>query len=247
MSPSWDQIANLLYKNNNDLKVGKFNCDAPSKNVDICAELGVDRYPSIFYIGYGNFNQAPNKGFIFGSNQTPRIVRYNADLYPEALYDWIRMLSFISWAQRSWDDFVGIFNGKSRSVSRSKKLQEQVNKLENKVEVFGQELEKYKADELFDKLSDNGDPFPILNKLEPDEFNLPLRVCVSDMALEYCKYHLEEKYCATLTKNQCGNQNLAPIACRPDKCPFEKNIGCKVVSACMQTDVIEQYKEALKK
>ena len=168
-------------------------------------------------------------------------------MYPEALYDWIRMLSFISWIQRSWDAFTNIFTGSSRSLNRITKLQKEVNILENKVEVFSEELEKYKADELFDRLSDYGDPFLILNKLEPDEFNLPLRVCVSDMALEYCKYHLEEKYCATLTKNQCGNQNLAPIACRPDKCPFEKNIGCKVVSACMQTDVIEQYKEALKK
>jgi len=157
------------------------------------------------------------------------------------------MLSFISWAQRSWDDFFSIFNGKSRTALKAKKLQDQVHKLENKVSVFGEELERYKADELFDKLDDNGDPFPILNKLEPDEFNLPLRVCVSDMAAEYCKYHYEEKYCSTLTQNQCGTQNLAPKPCRPEKCPFDKNIGCKVVSACMQTDVIEQYKEALKK
>ena len=227
--------------------MGKFNCDSPSKNVDICGELGVDRYPSIYYIGYGNFNQAPNKGFIFSENPTPRIVRYNADLYPEALYDWIRMLSFISWIQRSWDDFTNIFTGKSRSFNRIKKLQKEINILTNKVDVFSNELEKYKADELFDRLSDYGDPFPILNKLEPDNFNLPLRVCVYDMASEYCKYHFEEKYCSTLTQNEFGTQNLAPKPCRPEQCPFNKNVGCKVVSACMQTDVIEQYKEALKK
>lgn len=227
--------------------MGKFNCDSPSKNVDICGELGVDRYPSIYYIGYGNFNQAPNKGFIFSENPTPRIVRYNADLYPEALYDWIRMLSFISWIQRSWDDFTNIFTGKSRSFNRIKKLQKEINILTNKVDVFSNELEKYKADELFDRLSDYGDPFPILNKLEPDNFNLPLRVCVSDMTQEYCKYHDEEKYCSIFTQNQCGSQSLEKKICRPEQCPFNKNIGCKVVSACMQTDVIEQYKEALNK
>ena len=33
--------------------------------------------------------------------------------------------------------------------------------------------------------------------------------------------------------------------CRPEECPFENKMGCKVTSACLQKDVIEQYKEFL--
>lgn len=45
----------------------------------------------------------------------------------------------------------------------------QVTALENKVVLFASALEVYKADEIFDQLEDNGDPFPLLAAMEPDE------------------------------------------------------------------------------
>lgn len=41
--------------------------------------------------------------------------------------------------------------------------------LQYKTQLFGEELEKLKADDLFGRLTDHGDPFPLLSGLEPDE------------------------------------------------------------------------------
>ena len=35
--------------------------------------------------------------------------------------------------------------------------------------MYAEALEKYKEDELFDSLEDNGDPYPLLAILEPDQ------------------------------------------------------------------------------
>ena len=122
-------------------------------------------------------------------------------------------------------------------------LQKKVNELEGKVQLFGKSLEKYKADELFDSLTDHGDPFPLLATLPPDDLNLPLRVCVGDMASEYCKYHYEEEaFCTTIKK--CVELYMEPAVCRPAVCPLKAR-GCRVTSACLQTSVIEEYKKEL--
>lgn len=76
----------------------------------------------MYYLGYGNYNQAPPKGFIFGSNDEPRLVRYNADIYPEAIYDWILMLSKMSWIQRKYDDIKTFFSGKKSKTNKLKSI-----------------------------------------------------------------------------------------------------------------------------
>jgi hypothetical protein len=231
----------------------------------------------LYYLGYGNYNQAPPKGFIFSSNDEPRLVRYNADIYPEAIYDWILMLSKMSWIQRKYDDVKTFFSGKKSKTNKLKSISNNNNdykKLERekilleekviiifisfilislfiiyyilyKVKLFSTQLEKYKADELFDSLTDNGDPFVLLAPLSPDEENLPFRVCVGEMANEFCRYHEEEKYCQNLMES-CLESNLEPKICRPNACPFNNYKGCKVVSTCLQQDVLDQYIEALK-
>ena len=44
-----------------------------------------------------------------------------------------------------------------------------VQELEKDVDLYATALAVYKADELFDQLADNGDPFPLLAALVPDE------------------------------------------------------------------------------
>ena len=106
-------------------------------------------------------------------------------------------------------------------------------------------MERYKADELFDSLADYGDPFPVMSALEPDEQNLPLRICVGDMSTEYCKYHYdEEAFCIKLAK--CMELEMEPQTCRPEVCPFLAR-GCKVASACMQKSVLDEYKKEFAK
>lgn len=243
--PSWEQIAAASLATTKDLVVGKFNCEAPAKNVEVCQHLGVDRYPSVYFIGYGAMNQAP-KGNPFASNPQPRVARFTADLYPEAIYDWVLMLAKISSWQRKWEDFKGIFTGRTRSAMKVVALEKKVGELEGKVQLFARSLEKYKADELFDSLSDLGDPFALIATLPPDEQNLPLRVCVGDMSSEYCKYHYndEEPFCATLKK--CVELDMEPVSCRPEVCPFKAR-GCRVASSCLQKSVLDEYVKELTK
>lgn len=116
LTPSWEQIA-AANSNSKDLVVGKFNCEKPAANVEFCQQLGVNRYPSVFFLGYGDLHQSP-EGNPFKRNPHPRMARFNSDLYPEAIYDWVGMLSQISSMQRSWDDFKSIFTGTSRNARK---------------------------------------------------------------------------------------------------------------------------------
>ena len=153
-----------------------FNCELNKKNTELCEQLSVDRYPSVYYLGYGSFYQShPSKVFKSLSPATKnRIVRYKADIYPEALYDWVSMLSWISYAQRRWVEvkstLLSLILGRPlESNGANEMLQNKVNNLEKTVDAYAEALEKYKADELFDSLEDNGDPYPLLAILEPDQ------------------------------------------------------------------------------
>jgi thiol-disulfide isomerase/thioredoxin len=115
LSPSFDQIA-VVSSQSKDLVVGKFDCEVPVKHTEICKALGVDRYPSVFFIGFGSMNQGPG-GKLLGKSVSPRVARFASDMYPEAILDWIGMLSSISKVQRGWSDALGLFGGNSRYES----------------------------------------------------------------------------------------------------------------------------------
>lgn len=148
--------------------------------------LTLDRYPSVYFLGYGNFNQA-DKGKLLGAVKNPRVVRYVADLYPTAIYDWVCTMASLSSFHRKWEDFVGMFTGNTRDAKRVGRLKERVAAAEKKTAQVSRELERYKANEIFDELEDHGDPFLLLSSLPPDEQNLPLRVCVGEMVEEFCR------------------------------------------------------------
>lgn len=59
-----------------------------------------------------------------------------------------------------------------------------VQALEKDVDLYATALAVYKADELFDQLTDNGDPFPLLAALEPDEV-LPFLCWISLLITSY--------------------------------------------------------------
>ena len=190
LKPSWDQIAKLMVPEYRELGVHIFNCEEPSANAELCATLNVDRYPSLYYIGYSSFNQAPRNNPFGPSEFEGRIARFNADLYPEALYEWVKMLTGVSRMQRKYADITGVFfGGRSHLSTRIDALARENSVLQRKVEIFGNELEKQKADKLFDSVLDSGDPFPQLAALTPAPKNLPFRVCIGEMTREYCKYH----------------------------------------------------------
>ena len=178
--PSWQAIATAT-KQKKDLVLGKFNCHQPLEHNELCNKFGVDRYPSVYFIGYGNYNQAPPNNPL-GKTRHPSLVRYTADLYPEAIYDWILMLNGMSWFKRKWTDWTSIFTGKyskNRDLQKWLTMKKQLETLERKVKLFSNELEKYKALELFDSLDDFGDPFPLLHSLPPDEVSTTISTTVS--------------------------------------------------------------------
>jgi hypothetical protein len=184
--PSWSAIAKLT-SSSHDLRIGKFNCEEPVDHLQLCNTFNIDRYPSIAFIGYGNFHQTPSSSSSSSSSlfnlfkkasKYPSFVTYDADLYPEAIYDWVLMLSWISYGKRKWNDFTSLFSGKSHGERKLATLKQQVETLNRKVQLFGNELEKYKAIELFDSLENYGDPFPLLHQLEPDQVTVnTARLC----------------------------------------------------------------------
>ena len=127
-----------------------------------------------------DFNQGPG-GKLIGKSKYTRLVRFTSDLLPDAIFDWVKMLSTMSWFNRKWDDFWGIFfpTKHSRLLKKVNKLKTEVSNLETKVTDYKGKIDKYKADELFDSLADNGDPFPLL-QVEPSE------VSNNKISIRYC-------------------------------------------------------------
>ena len=93
LAPSMARMAELQ-ESKKELVFGKYNCEQSDTDVKLCRALGITQYPSVYFFGFGNFNQAP-KGNIFGRSDFSRMVKYTADLIPEAIYDWILMLQSI--------------------------------------------------------------------------------------------------------------------------------------------------------
>lgn len=117
----------------------------------------MDRYPSIYFVGYGNF-QYPNAF-------KPSIVRFEADIIPGALYDWVKVMAFTSRMHRLWSNMKSIFPF-SRDID---KTMSRMRTLESEVDNLASQLEKYKVLEVFDKMPDRGNVFPLLASLSPDE------------------------------------------------------------------------------
>lgn len=181
LSTSWEQIAMIFHSSRlsgktNKLFVGVFNCELNTKHAELCSDIGVDRYPAVYYISYGTMypSHSSNKMKKFPKDVRDRISQFNADIYPEALYEWINMLYMIGSIHRKWDDFKGFFTGNSRLSLENTKLQNQIQSMQTKLQSYTKDLEKYKADELFDSLSDLGDPYPLLHELQPDKVMLCL-------------------------------------------------------------------------
>lgn len=170
LEPIMEAIADLL-KENSNLVVGRLNCELSKSHSNVCSMLKLAYYPSIYFIGFGDMNQGGTSGHLVGQPKYvgQRVVRFTAAMIPEAIYDWIRLLSTISSWQRRWANFKGFFTGKSGARSRIDKLQQQISVLKRKNEQLSEELQRLQADRIFDELIDHGDVFPLLHTLEPDE------------------------------------------------------------------------------
>ena len=117
---------------------------------------------------------------------------YRSDLLPDAIYDWINMLTTISWLSRIYYDITSnifsLFNGHkpSRIQQKVTSLTEHIQKLEHKNEKYSNIIKKYKANEIFDSISDvYDDPYPLLHSMPPDKVRPKLKLLVRIMTLVY--------------------------------------------------------------
>lgn len=181
LTPSYEQMAQLLA--NEELIIGKVNCEESHEKLTLCHDLGITKYPTLKFIGFGNFNQAPSTssgliGSIFSKPEggLTRVVEFTADMYVDSIYDWIRVLHGVSWAQRTLSRvtnlFWGLFSsqwGNRKAYRTIRSFKEEVGSLKKQQKEMQGELSRFKAIELFNKLENRGDPFPLLHMLEPDK------------------------------------------------------------------------------
>jgi hypothetical protein len=140
--------------------------------LELCHDLGVVSYPSLYFIGYGNFYQSGS----YKSN----IVKYNADIYPDAILVWLRMLNTISSYQQKWDMFRSLLpfsSHKTRLHHQHTALVSELDELQRGLQRFTLAEERAKAMEMFDEGVDRGDVFPLLSTIDPtDEVTQPASV-----------------------------------------------------------------------
>jgi hypothetical protein len=179
-----------MLKNNIDsksLKLGKLNCENSTASagiafslrdfwnylttcgVDFCLRLGIDKYPSLLYFGYGNLGQAENKNLPKTLPGREKIVSYDGELYLDALYDWVLIMNTISYYNRAWTRITGFLGFSGADNSRISHLEAEISTLRSAVNEYDQKLSRYEAIELFDSIKDAGDPFPALHAEEPSE------------------------------------------------------------------------------
>ena len=130
--------------------------------LDFCQDLGVDSYPSLYFIGYGNFYQSDS----YKSN----IVKFNADIYPDAILVWLRMLNTFSSYQQKWDVFRSLLPFSSHETLLMKQnlaLMDEVGSLRRDVQSTRrkEDLDRIRSEYVEDSV-DRGDVFALLSSLD---------------------------------------------------------------------------------
>ena len=79
------------------------------------------------------------------------MAKFTADLYPEAIYDWVLYQGFVSSVQRKWASFIGFVTGRDPSAGKIDSLRAKLAKTEKRLKHYIGEVQKYKAIEIFDR------------------------------------------------------------------------------------------------
>ena len=206
--------------------------------------MGVDRYPSLYFFGYGNFHQRI-EGVSLTVSLAQHIARYEGELYLDALYDWVWLLGKISAVDRGWKSVATSFlnpAANARHQNRIRELEEQVSNYQREISVAANKINRLETLELFDSLKMEGDVFESMHREPPSDNNLAFRVCVSELANEYCRY-IEDPYC-TEKLPDCSKTFFESEKCRPALCPMQPR-GCRVVSTCIRPGVVDEFQTSM--
>ena len=131
--------------------------------LDLCLDLGVESYPSLYFIGYGNFYQS--------GSFSPNIVKFQADIYPDAILVWLRMLNTVSSYQQKWDIFKSLLpfsSHKTLLMRQHSALLGQAGGLQHQVQAWQrvQEREQVRGEWESDAGVDRGDVFSLLSSMD---------------------------------------------------------------------------------
>eukprot|EP01084_Bolivina_argentea_P104708 187480_1 len=248
---SWDAVAKAMVKDNSVI-VGKFNCEKSIEYMDFCARVGVTHYPTLMVFGFDTYPDRDVISGLFLSKSTgeDKAVKYQADIYLSAVYDWVRSMVAISRFQRiehRIKSSLGLISPLNPMPVISK-LREEIKTLKKQNEYLGGKHVKQVnggSPELPESkigAETTTDAFAELSSVQWDLEYLPVIACVADKASEYCRAaevaKLKEPYCETL--QFCINETFIPKTCRPATCPFESE-GCNHVAKCITEEEIERY------
>lgn len=138
---------------------------------DFCQSLAVDRYPSLYYFGYGNFHQNI-VNITIATSKALKVARYEGDLYLDALYDWVWLLHKISWfdriADRARTSFLNPW-ALSAVSKKIKRLENTIATLKSDVDILRNKVQSYETIALFDAMELLGDVFAKLHDEDPSD------------------------------------------------------------------------------
>jgi hypothetical protein len=173
------------------------------------------------------------------------VAKYEGELYLDALYDWVRLLRAISFVDRTYESLASSFlnpMASARHSKRVKQLEGEVYNLKQELSAAAEKLNEYDTIKLFEALDMEGDVFKVMNKDPPKDSNLAFRVCVSELANEYCRYIKDDPYCVDVLPD-CSKTFFESQKCRPTECQM-KPLGCRVVSTCLRESVVDEFRMA---
>lgn len=99
-------------------------------------------------------------------------MKYKADIYPDAILVWLRMLNTISSFQQKWDIFRSLLpfsSHRTKLTRQHSSLVEEVKTLQHQLQIFKQAADREAAWNIFNDGVDRGDVFPLLNMLDPED------------------------------------------------------------------------------
>lgn len=119
VAPSWDAIATHVKAGSisSNLVMALFDCERNAKHGELCNAAGVKKYPTIMYVGRGDYHGAEHGflGFGSGGASVPRrSVIFRGDWrYADQILDWISVMGGLSsWhAANEGGPLRGIRNG----------------------------------------------------------------------------------------------------------------------------------------
>ena len=101
VAPSWDAIASHVKagSTSSNLVMALFDCERNTRHGELCAAVGVKSYPTIMYVGSGEYNGAEHGILGIGSskNVPRRSIKFRGDWrYADQILDWISVMGGLS-------------------------------------------------------------------------------------------------------------------------------------------------------